>query len=393
MNLRVLTLNVWGLPLGISRHSEARMQAIAQRLETLDADVVALQEVWTGGARSLLGRAGRALGYNTVWHRDRTFGGSGLMVLSRLPEISAEFTSYRLTGLPQRPQHADYYGGKGFVELVLKTPHGPLSLINTHLHAGYEPPGQPDEYVGIRAAQAIQLANSVRNIHNPVIAAGDFNSEEHEPAYRILLGLSGLEDAAATLGQRQSTITLENPYRSPSAPEARIDLILTRRGTNRSLRAVRIQRVLDEELAIDGGPGSYSDHAGVMVDLELERTDAPVTLPGPVLDSDLSLAREQLERGLAISHQRHKQENAYAGAGLGLALLGGATAWGAHRSRRQMVFRLMTALAGIGLLGASGAYCGSRWVSDDEAAGYREIAALLDRLQPPLPQRDTLPQS
>lgn len=390
MRLRVLTLNVWGLPLGIARHADARMQAIAQRLETLDADIVAFQEVWTSGARSLLDRAARAIGYSTVWHRRRAFGGSGLMVLSRLPEISAEFTSYRLAGLPQRPQHADYYGGKGFVELTLKTPHGPLALINTHLHAGYAPPGQPDEYVGIRAAQAIQLATTVRRIQNPIVATGDFNSEENDPAYRILLGLSGLEDVAVALDQRASTIPRENPYRAPGTPEARTDLVLTRRGTNRSLRAVALRRVLDEGLAIDGEPGTYSDHAGVMADLELEPSDTAVTLPGPVQKADLSLAREQLERGLAISHQRHGRESAYAGAGLGLALLGGAAAWGAHGSRRQLVFRLTTALASLGLLGASGAYCGSRWVSGNETAAYRELAADLDRLQPPLPRRDTL---
>ena len=45
----------------------------------------------------------------------------------------------------------------------------------------------------------------------------------------------------------------------------------------------------------------------------------------------------------------------------------------------------------MGVLGASGAYLGSRWIASDVAAGYREIAASLDRLKPPASRRDRLP--
>lgn len=391
MHLRVLTLNVWGLPLGIARHTPARMRAIAQRLDALDADVVAFQEVWTQESRTLLSEAAQASGYTTVWHRRPAFGGSGLMLLSRLPSLGTRFTPYRLGGLPQRPQHADYYGRKGFVQLELETPEGPVALIDTHLHAGYNAPDQHDEYLGIRAAQAIQIAIAVRDIRNPVVAVGDFNTEEHEAAYQILLGLSGLEDAATALDQRQPTVLRGNPYRGATAGEARIDLVLSRRGENRSLKPISIQRVLDEELVIEGKPASYSDHAGVLADFELQPAREPTSLPRPVDLSALAVARDQIALGLEITGRRHTREARYAGAGLAVSGLLGAGACGARRSRRELVVRLATAVAGMGVLGASGAYLGSRWIASDETAGYREIAADLERLQPTAAPRNKRP--
>ena len=133
MQIRVLTLNVWALPLGIARHNQERMRAIGRKLRALDAHVVALQEVWTTEARDQLRQAAEAAGYSEIWHRRPAFGGSGLMVMSRLPARDIRFVPFELEGLPQRPHHADYYGGKGFVELTLETPGGPLILINTHL--------------------------------------------------------------------------------------------------------------------------------------------------------------------------------------------------------------------------------------------------------------------
>lgn len=380
MPFRVLTLNVWSLPLGVARHVPARMRAIGQALASLDADVVALQEVWTAEARQELASAAQAEGYTTVWHRRPAFGGSGLMLFSRWPSADIQFTPYRLGGLPQRPQHADYYGRKGFVQLQIETPDGPVTVMDTHLHAGYSPPHQPDEYAGVRATQAIEMATSVREIPSPVVAVGDFNTEEGDAAYRILLGLSGLEDAAVALDRRQATVLRNNPYRGTGAGEARIDLILSRRGNNRSLTPVAIRRVLDEEFSIEGERATYSDHAGVLADFEVEPAREPISLPQPVSADAMAEARDQIALGLEITRIRQQREARMAGGALAVSGLLGAGAWGARRSRRELIFCLASGLAGLGTLGAAGAYVGSRWVAADEIAGYREIARHLDRL-------------
>ena len=393
MQIRVLTLNVWALPLGIARHSQYRMAAIGRELAVLEADVVALQEVWTAEARNQIRQAAQSAGYSEIWHRRAAFGGSGLMVLSRLPIRGIRFTPFELEGLPQRPQHADYYGGKGFVELTLDTPAGPLVVINTHLHAGYTPAPEPDEYEGIRAAQAIQLAASIRGLREPVIALGDFNSDEDQPARRILLGLSGLEDAADRLNHRQATCMRENPYRGQGAEDARIDLILSRRGERSALRPLSIRRVLDQPIRIpaNGAEGSFSDHAGVLADFELDAAEKTESLPAPPDPTALALARKQLALGLRISRDRRTRETGYAAGGLAASALLGAGAWQAQRSRRQWLFRTMAGLTGLGLFGAAGFFFTSRSIGNEEEAGYAKLIDWLDSFQPSRAQHDTLP--
>ena len=88
MRLRVLTLNVWGLPPGLARHREIRMRAIGERFiasaeDDSSPDVIALQEVWTRGARQILVAAGRRAGYNSLWHREAAFGGRSCAPTSR----------------------------------------------------------------------------------------------------------------------------------------------------------------------------------------------------------------------------------------------------------------------------------------------------------------------
>ena len=70
MPIRVATLNAWALPAPIARDVSARIDAIGQRLESLEVDIVAFQEVWTAEARSSLVRAGRAAGLLHVWDGD-----------------------------------------------------------------------------------------------------------------------------------------------------------------------------------------------------------------------------------------------------------------------------------------------------------------------------------
>ena len=91
------------------------MRAIGERIPDLDLDVLALQEVWTAGARRRLVEAGQRAGLPYVWHRSGNLRDGGLLVLSRLPILGARFERYVLPGQPPRADHMDYYAGKGFL--------------------------------------------------------------------------------------------------------------------------------------------------------------------------------------------------------------------------------------------------------------------------------------
>ena len=147
-----------------------------------------------------------------------------------------------MRGFPQRVWHGDYHGGKGFCALRFDTPHGAVTLIDTHLHAQYGDDAYNDEYPH-RVAQIVQLSAAIAAISTPVVAAGDFNMSEGRREYDIFTGLSGMRDAAAELDRRQPTTIGANPYRQERLPhdDERIDYVFTRDGEGARVR-VRADR-------------------------------------------------------------------------------------------------------------------------------------------------------
>jgi len=388
MRVRVLTLNTWDLPFGLARRAPARLAAIGEAIAELDADVVAFQEVWTASGRARLLGAGARAGYRHTWHRPRALGGSGLLILSRSPILDAKFLPYRPSGLPQRIQHADYYGGKGLVLLTLdpgEAGTGHFVLAATHLHANYVAPSAHDEYLGTRTAQIVQLAHALLPVELPLIAAGDWNTQEGDDEYGVLIGLSRAQDTAAALDARQDTMVEGHPYHGASSRGQRIDMILTRDGRSRRARPVSIRRVLDEPLRLGSDEGRYSDHAGLLAEIEIEpqgspdaNTAAPLHAPQAAA---VEIAEELLGRGLAEATTRRKRHRRIATAGLGLGALGLATRFGSSGEQSEALGGLLLAVSCTALaLGLGSGWLAERF-APEELAGFQEARAGLQTLR------------
>jgi endonuclease/exonuclease/phosphatase family metal-dependent hydrolase len=357
------------------------MDAIGRRLPELEANVFAFQEVWTADARARLVDAGRRSGHIHVWHRRATRGGGGILVLSRHPVRSAQFTRFALGGLPQRVHHADYYAGKGVVRVTLATPAGPLCVAVTHLNASYGRHGIEDEYRGHRCAQVIEVAWALRNVEAPVVLGGDLNAYETDPEVRILLGLAGLTDVAAALDRRQETVVPFSPYRpNENPPGPRIDYVLSRSGRARGLQPRDIERVLDEEFEVEGRRATYSDHTGLRAVFEVDDHGAPA--PPPLAEA-VALARDLLEEGRERTRVRRDAQRVLAGgAGLSvLALL--AAARGVGTSRRGALRAGLYAAGGLGLLGAGGLAALSEGFTPSAVRGYHRAEQQLAALSGP----------
>jgi endonuclease/exonuclease/phosphatase family metal-dependent hydrolase len=379
MSVRLATFNVWGIPPPVGRLVDARMAEIAARLPALEIDVLACQEVWTEGAREALIAGGRAAGLARVWHREQTFGGSGLLVLSRWPLREQRFHPYKLSGLPQRIQHSDYWGGKGFAQLVVATPDGELELIDTHLHAAYGHSGLDDEYIGHRVAELVELAAEVATTARPVAVLGDLNCDGESNQLAIFLGLTGLRDSAAELDARVPTVVAGPPYNTGTeAPGPRIDFVLLRSGADRGLRAQSARRAFDEALTLEGEDARLSDHAGMIVDVDLGGPGSP--LPAPSLDS-LRRARELLEHGRGVARARQSAQRGLAAASGALALAAGIA--GARLSRRDWLRGTLRAGAALALLPTFGWLGLGEGFTPVELRAYQEVVeltALFERL-------------
>jgi sphingomyelin phosphodiesterase 2 len=377
--MRVATLNVWGLPWPIGREGSARMDAIGARLPALELDWMLFQEVWTGGARRQLIEAGRRAGLVHAWHREVALGGSGLLVLAREPWRDPRFETYTVRGFPQRVWHGDYHSGKGFCALRFATPDGELTLIDTHLHAQYGDETYNDEYPH-RVAQVVQIAAAIVGTSTPVLAAGDFNFTEGRREYQIFSGLTGMRDGAAELDRRQPTTLGANPYRKERLPhdDERIDYVFTRDGEAARLRVRRIDRIFDEAPPA-GGPAAYSDHAGLVAEVELAR-DPGARPPHPDAAA-AQLAARELKAGREAALARRGERRLVSGGALAAAALALAGRRRTRLSRRRL---LSAGLAGGALLAfpfGLGNAALSELAIPDEVRDYEEVEKLLPVFQ------------
>lgn len=380
MSIRVATLNVWALPDPIGVDVPARMEAIGARLLDLDLDVMAFQEVWTADARRALLAAGRKAGLTNTWHRKALLGGSGLLVVSRLPIDDVRFEHFAVRGVPEHPRHADFLGGKGFVQLRLQTGEGPLTFFDTHLQARYGS-DVAHEYRAHRTAQVVQLAVATLRSRDPVLAVGDFNFQEGQPEYTVLTGLTGVRDIAASLDRRDPTIFSGNPYRARSRkPARRIDFVFARDGAARGLVARSTQRVFDEPFELDRHPITYSDHAGVLAELEVAPpSGAGVTAPAR---HAVALASRLLSEGRAAAERRQRGGRVWAGLGIGGAVLASAGLRTPAMSRRRVLRASLEGAALLALTPAVGMSILSEVFVPSEIRAFETLAARLEQVDP-----------
>jgi len=377
MRVRLLNLNAWALMPPVGRSVAPRMRAIAERLPEFDADLVALQEIWTESARNTLIEAGRKAGLVHAWHNPAVRSGSGLMILSRFPIRAHSFEAFELGGFPEAIQHSDYWAGKGLAEVSFASPVGEFRLITSHLHAAYGARAN-DPYVGHRIGQVLQLVEGVRRGTSPVLLAGDMNFIEGSEESSILLGFTSLVDVAQHFDRAVPTSLASNPYRDPGWEEQRIDYIFHQTGKSATLKPVAIDRVLDEVIEIENAPGAYSDHAGLLAEFQMaEGGETPRRAdPGAAV-----LAEEGLAQGQAQAEARQAAQRQIAGVGL----LGAPAAWAARRTplmTRRRALRSALSVAAIGALGLGGfSLYRSEALRNQELAAYDSAFERLERIR------------
>ena len=258
--LRVVTWNIWW------RYGpwERRRPAIAATLARLDADVIALQEVWGDGTTNLAAELAAELGYHHVFESsmEREGIGFGNALLSRWPMVRTESTML----------HGQQETGEGRLALFAEIdgPRGLLPVFCTHLNWKYQ-------HGHIRQRQAADLARFVDRMGPgtfPPIVCGDFNAEPGSEEIRMLTGLTtcpveGLvfHDAWnwADGGGPGHTWDNANPYvGSKFEPDRRIDYILAGLPMARGAGHVVDCRITGNE-PVDGvWP---SDHHAVLAEL------------------------------------------------------------------------------------------------------------------------------
>jgi endonuclease/exonuclease/phosphatase family metal-dependent hydrolase len=259
--LRVATYNIWGLPSPLLRHGE-RFTELPASLDALEADIVLIQEAFTGKARALtkLERFPYA-----AWGPRASFGhfSSGLLILSRYPIVDTARIVYPRCG------GFDCFANKGALFLRVLVPGvGPISVFNTHLNA--------NQHTEVRDRQIAHLMTFIHAFSQglPTIVGGDFN----DSGRRLLAGAADpppLRDAHFEFAGAHPALAKRawdgytadprnNPFLDRAGTLRRLDHIFLLDGGGRSWRTT------EDELIFDGTRGKVlSDHFGVRIVAEL----------------------------------------------------------------------------------------------------------------------------
>jgi endonuclease/exonuclease/phosphatase family metal-dependent hydrolase len=268
--LKVLTWNVWW------RFGpwEQRGPAIAATLKKLDADVIALQEVWSSETTNFAAELATELGYQHVFAPSKDIGETGLdnyydkdvglgnALLSRWP--IKRHDSIMLYGKKETGE------GRGALFAEIDGPRGLIPAFSTHLNWKFE-------HSHIRQRQVGDLArfvDSMRPWRFPPIVCGDFNADPSSEEIRMLKGLTtcpveGLffHDAWSVAGGTRSGMTWDNanPYVAVELePDRRIDYILVGWPEARGAGHILDCQVTGNEPVNDVWP---SDHHAVLAEL------------------------------------------------------------------------------------------------------------------------------
>lgn len=193
MNIKVLSFNIWDLPLFFVKNRKQRFEGLLNYLDEMDADIICLQEAFDVNHRERLiekfkdryEHAGdgdfRKLLFLKVF--DKT---GGLMILSKFPIKFKRFVPYsRLFNSAV----GEVFARKGFLEVMLQTPKGDLRVINTHLHEE-----TPFFDKSVRLAQIKKILDQIEGGDIPTLLMGDFNqhSLSHQKDFSEHLDSFGL---------------------------------------------------------------------------------------------------------------------------------------------------------------------------------------------------------
>jgi endonuclease/exonuclease/phosphatase family metal-dependent hydrolase len=265
--LRIATWNIWG------RYGpwEERLPVIVENLRVIDADIVALQEVWEDDARSQARELADVLGYTDPVYAanlERDGARSRNAVLARWP-----ITRHDVLALPRHGAF-DAVDEEGEERLCVFAevdgPRGPVQVFCAHLSWQWD-------HSAIRQEQTRAIARfltTTRPRRFPAVLCGDLNAEQSSDELRLLTGRAAtpvprvvLRDAWEAADPRDPGYTWSNanPFAAASLDlDRRIDHIMVGPPKLGGVGHVLTARVAGD-MSIDGMWGS--DHLAVVAEL------------------------------------------------------------------------------------------------------------------------------
>lgn len=194
--LRVLVYNIHA---GKDAKQVDNLERVAALIKEQNADVVLLQEVdkftQRSGKVDQLAKLEQLTGLNGTFGKSLDYQGGdyGIAILSRWPLTASQTTSLKV-----EPPQARAGGSKEprvALSAVMHSPHGPITLVNTHIDASRD-----DTYRKQEAPQVIAIAKAALAQGRTVLVGGDFNSTPDSDVQKAVRD-QGMRDAWSECGK------------------------------------------------------------------------------------------------------------------------------------------------------------------------------------------------
>lgn len=223
-------------------HKTARSKAIAEYLQTENADIIVFQEAFHGGARRIIkSLIGKSYPYEAGPANARLFSikaNSGIWILSKHPIVQQDAITY------ENKYGIDAFAKKGALLVEITTNGQRIQVVGTHL--------QNSGKHQLKYKQCEELSQNLLKKHQrsdiPQVICGDFNIEKCSNGYETMLFALGAEDGNLSSEQIFSYDRLTNDLHSEKGTERDlIDYILLRNGKEivknitRIIKPIKIQ--------------------------------------------------------------------------------------------------------------------------------------------------------
>jgi endonuclease/exonuclease/phosphatase family metal-dependent hydrolase len=220
LTVRLVSINIWDLPVRLPRTRRGlRHRRLLADLQTLDADIILIQEAFRPRLRRQILRTLPSMQADALAARRRWFGflpmdaAGGLLTLSRWPVHTTRYQpARRFRGM--KPD--ERIGWKGCLWTRIATPVVDILVGNVHLYAGNTP---LDAHVRtIQTRHLLERGESTRDL--PTILAGDWNWDlefehsERGPTGHVVMLQAGFHEVA---DGRSENIATMDPRHNPFA--------------------------------------------------------------------------------------------------------------------------------------------------------------------------------
>lgn len=277
---KILTYNVWGLPVYLPGHEDDnRFPFIADSLVDRDPDILCLQEIFSVHFRSLnLSKLKSRYHYGSDYDCSQSIVPfvykdchGGLATFSKYPILEEKFYPY-----PVFPgmRWEEKIGAKGFLLTLIDLPYGKVWVVNTHLYAG---PDDNDELIRLSQLQYMMKILKVLDTELPLILAGDFNIAHPElvnnkltfstKAYDMIQNQWQFQDAVDNYTNSSQLFTIDpdhNKYCDSKEGCQKLDYIFYRGGLSKCIS------ILHNTVEMKGA-ATLSDHHAFSTVFKLDK--------------------------------------------------------------------------------------------------------------------------